>query len=50
MAEADTRPSVQPAAVVGVLGAGTMGAGIAQLACRTGAQTLLFDPVPEALS
>jgi 3-hydroxybutyryl-CoA dehydrogenase len=38
-----------PAAVIGVLGAGTMGAGIAQLACRSGAQTLLYDPIPEAL-
>jgi 3-hydroxybutyryl-CoA dehydrogenase len=37
------------ASVIGVLGAGTMGAGIAQLACRSGAQTLLFDPVAEAL-
>jgi 3-hydroxybutyryl-CoA dehydrogenase len=37
------------AAVIGVLGAGTMGAGIAQLACRAGARTLLADPVPEAL-
>jgi len=36
--------------VIGVLGAGTMGAGIAQLACRSGAQTLLFDPIPEALA
>lgn len=35
--------------VVGVLGAGTMGAGIAQLAVRAGAQTLLFDPIPQAL-
>ncbi len=35
--------------VIGVLGAGTMGAGIAQLACLSGAQTLLHDPVPEAL-
>ena len=26
-----------------------MGAGIAQLACRSGAQTLLFDPFPDAL-
>jgi 3-hydroxybutyryl-CoA dehydrogenase len=40
---------VQPAQVVGVLGAGTMGAGIAQLACRAGARTLLHDPIPEAL-
>jgi 3-hydroxybutyryl-CoA dehydrogenase len=37
------------AAVIGVLGAGTMGSGIAQLAARAGAQTLLFDPIPEAL-
>src|SRR5437660_8454197 len=37
------------AAVIGVLGAGTMGAGIAQLACRSGARTLLFDPVAPAL-
>jgi 3-hydroxybutyryl-CoA dehydrogenase len=41
---------VGPARVIGVLGAGTMGAGIAQLACRSGAQTLLFDPIPEALA
>jgi 3-hydroxybutyryl-CoA dehydrogenase len=34
---------------IGVLGAGTMGSGIAQLAARSGAQTLLHDPVPEAL-
>jgi 3-hydroxybutyryl-CoA dehydrogenase len=39
----------EPARIVGVLGAGTMGAGIAQLACRSGAQTLLFDPIAEAL-
>ena len=37
------------AAVIGVLGAGTMGAGIAQLACRSGAHALLYDPIPEAL-
>jgi 3-hydroxybutyryl-CoA dehydrogenase len=35
--------------VIGVCGAGTMGAGIAQLACQAGARTLLHDPVPEAL-
>jgi 3-hydroxybutyryl-CoA dehydrogenase len=34
---------------IGVLGAGTMGSGIAQLACLSGAKTLLHDPVPEAL-
>jgi 3-hydroxybutyryl-CoA dehydrogenase len=37
------------AAVIGVLGAGTMGSGIAQLAARSGARTLLHDPVAEAL-
>jgi 3-hydroxybutyryl-CoA dehydrogenase len=36
-------------ATIGVAGAGTMGAGIAQLACLAGARTLLHDPVPEAL-
>ncbi len=34
---------------IGVAGAGTMGAGIAQLACFSGARTLLHDPVPDAL-
>src|SRR5271154_770569 len=38
-----------PAGVIGVLGAGTMGCGIAQLAARSGASTLLFDPFAEAL-
>jgi 3-hydroxybutyryl-CoA dehydrogenase len=38
-----------PAQVVGVVGAGTMGAGIAQLAASYGAHTLLYDPVPEGL-
>src|SRR5581483_438400 len=47
MAGTETRE--EPARIVGVLGAGTMGAGIAQLACRSGAQTLLFDPIAEAL-
>jgi 3-hydroxybutyryl-CoA dehydrogenase len=37
------------ARVIGVIGAGTMGAGIAQLAARSGARTLLHDPLPEAL-
>ena len=37
------------ASVIGVVGAGTMGAGIAQLACLSGARTLLHDPFPEAL-
>jgi 3-hydroxybutyryl-CoA dehydrogenase len=35
--------------VIGVAGAGTMGAGIAQLACQTEARTLLHDPDPDAL-
>ncbi len=41
---------VQPARIVGVIGAGTMGAGIAQLAARSGARTILHDPLPEALA
>jgi 3-hydroxybutyryl-CoA dehydrogenase len=36
--------------VIGVVGAGTMGAGIAQLACLAGARTLLHDPIGEALT
>jgi 3-hydroxybutyryl-CoA dehydrogenase len=40
--------AVQPPTRIGVVGAGTMGSGIAQLACRF-ANTLLYDPVPEAL-
>jgi 3-hydroxybutyryl-CoA dehydrogenase len=38
------------AGVIGVVGSGTMGSGIAQLACRAGARTLLHDPLPEALA
>ncbi len=38
-----------PAQVIGVVGAGTMGSGIAQLGCLSGARTLLHDPFPEAL-
>ena len=34
---------------VGVVGAGTMGAGIAQIAALGGYETLLHDPAPEAL-
>jgi 3-hydroxybutyryl-CoA dehydrogenase len=37
------------ARIIGVIGAGTMGAGIAQLAARSGARTILHDPLPEAL-
>jgi 3-hydroxybutyryl-CoA dehydrogenase len=39
----------KPPQTIGVVGAGTMGSGIAQLACQSGARTLLHDPVPEAL-
>jgi 3-hydroxybutyryl-CoA dehydrogenase len=35
--------------VLGVVGAGTMGAGIAQLGCAAGFATVLHDPQPEAL-
>ena len=35
--------------VLGVVGAGTMGPGIAQLGAAAGMRTLLHDPVPEAL-
>jgi 3-hydroxybutyryl-CoA dehydrogenase len=35
--------------VLGVVGAGTMGAGIAQLGAAAAMRTLLHDPVPEAL-
>ncbi len=41
---------MSPARVIGVLGAGTMGAGIAQLAARSGARMILHDPIPEALA
>jgi 3-hydroxybutyryl-CoA dehydrogenase len=34
---------------IGVVGAGTMGAGIAQIACLGGIETHLHDPAPEAL-
>jgi 3-hydroxybutyryl-CoA dehydrogenase len=36
-------------APIGVAGAGTMGAGIAQLACLGGYETVLWDPAPDAL-
>ncbi|MDQ6730809.1 MAG: 3-hydroxyacyl-CoA dehydrogenase NAD-binding domain-containing protein [Actinomycetota bacterium] len=41
---------MDPPAVIGVVGGGTMGAGIAQLACLSGARTLLHDPDAEALA
>jgi 3-hydroxybutyryl-CoA dehydrogenase len=36
--------------ILGVVGAGTMGAGIAQLGCAAGMRTLMHDPVPDALA
>jgi 3-hydroxybutyryl-CoA dehydrogenase len=41
---------LSPPETIGVIGAGTMGAGIAQLACQAGARTLLHDPFPDALA
>ena len=38
-----------PPTTIGVIGAGTMGSGIAQLGCLSGARTLLHDPVADAL-
>ena len=35
--------------LIGVVGAGTMGAGIAQLGCLAGIDTMLHDPLQEAL-
>jgi len=46
---ADSGPDDLVPDVIGVLGAGTMGAGIAQLAARAGAETLLYDPIEDAL-
>jgi 3-hydroxybutyryl-CoA dehydrogenase len=44
-------PAPAPApSLVGVCGAGTMGAGIAQLSCQAGVRTLLFDSDPTALA
>jgi 3-hydroxybutyryl-CoA dehydrogenase len=40
----------KPPSTIGVAGAGTMGAGIAQLGCQADARTLLYDPDPQALA
>src|SRR5919202_1933413 len=41
--------TVDPARTVGVVGAGTMGSGIAQLAAQSGLATILHDPIADAL-
>jgi 3-hydroxybutyryl-CoA dehydrogenase len=46
---AQASATASPPATIGVAGAGTMGAGIAQVSCMSGARTLLHDPLPEAL-
>ncbi len=38
----------EPAKIIGVVGAGTMGSGIAQLGAISGAKTLLYDPDKDA--
>jgi 3-hydroxybutyryl-CoA dehydrogenase len=48
--QAERGRAIAAAEIVGVLGAGTMGSGIAQLALRAGAHALLYDPLPNALS
>ena len=48
MSPVDAR--AQAPGTVGVAGAGTMGAGIAQLACVAGMTTRLHDPDPDALA
>ena len=40
---------VSPPSVIGVVGAGTMGAGIAELACLSGARTFMQDPMADAV-
>jgi 3-hydroxybutyryl-CoA dehydrogenase len=40
--------SARPAAIIGVVGAGTMGAGIAQVAATAGHPVLIYDVVPGA--
>lgn len=42
-------PTPRPPKRVAVLGAGTMGHGIAQVAAQAGFDTVLYDPLPEAL-
>ena len=48
-AEVPRGVSVADVERVGVAGAGTMGAGIAQVSCLGGFETLLHDPEPDAL-
>ena len=42
-------PGVPAVRTLGVVGAGTMGSGIAQVAALAGFETYLHDPFPEAL-
>jgi 3-hydroxybutyryl-CoA dehydrogenase len=48
-AASDLDRSARPPTMLGVVGAGTMGAGIAQLGCAAGMSVLLHDPVADAL-
>jgi 3-hydroxybutyryl-CoA dehydrogenase len=41
---------IPPDTVVGIIGAGTMGAGIAEVAARAGHPVKIFDSVPEAVT
>lgn len=43
-------PALQPTDIIAVIGAGTMGAGIAQVAAKAGHEVLLFDVNPDAIS
>jgi 3-hydroxyacyl-CoA dehydrogenase len=45
-----TAPRDAPPATSGVVGAGTMGAGIAQVALEAGDRVVIHDPDPEALA
>ena len=45
----DSGQSIPPDAVVGIVGAGTMGAGIAEVAASSGYQVKIFDSVPHAV-
>ena len=46
----EAQAGVPGTVILGVVGAGTMGAGIAQLGCAAGMRTLLHDPAPKRWS